>query len=230
MSMSIKLTHKIIIPEIKIVAQMEKINNTCLTFGVNKTRDKQHALRDDLATTPIHKSFYGDTKPIGNAQLLKRQENGFTTQINFDGKERLMIVPPRPVLKPIFTDYVLSQPNTITTLKRGIRKDLRLHSNNGDGTKNAMLRIKGVLNQPDVVKGFIRERGRGYWNEGSEYNGELVDMVKFYEFMNPVMYQGQTMSQMLETSKNNDVGRFYPLEDSGDMIKSIRAQVGGNGN
>lgn len=221
--MKIEIKHKFIIPKSIIDSTLDEINKNIITFGVHKEDNSKHTTRDIIQSKPLHKALYyngGNPTPIGNAELLMKNEKGFESVL-YVGNSRILIhVPSRPVLQPI----MLLNFSMFDTIKRGLNKQLRF--NNSNAFKNSLNRFKISLN--NSVFDFIKNRGMGFW-ENAEHNNPYTQAVKFFDKIGDIGILEDTgkyikdISQW-QVSRNYEKGDM-PLMDSLDLIKSIKAKV-----
>lgn len=217
-----------IVPYKKIHDTFRNINNTSLTFGVHKEDNSEHGLRDSIQKKPLHKSLYGDSSKIGNAELLAKTERGFITDININGKLTHLEVAPRPVLKPMLK-IGLHKGSFKTNIKQGLKQELSFNSING--LENAFNRISIGLSTENILN-FLKNRGGKYWSKAAKHNSPYTAAVKFLESL------GETDLYNVYNDKKGTINKisewenigFYkkadmPLQDSLDLIKSIKAKV-----
>lgn len=102
--MKIEIEHKFIIPKSIIDSTLDEINKNIITFGVHKEDNNKHTTRDIIQSKPLHKALYyngNNPTPIGNAELLMKNEKGFDSVLYINNSPKLIQVPSRPVLQPI---------------------------------------------------------------------------------------------------------------------------------
>lgn len=217
-----------IIPKQKIEETFSKINNTSLTFGVHKEDTNNHPLRDSLQNKPLHKSLYGNTKKISNAELLKKTETGFITDLYVNNRPKQIEVAPRPILVPLIKT-TFKKESTIRLLKQGIKKQLSFKSPNS--INNSLQYISLNLSTAEILN-FVKNRGGKYWSIGAKHNSPYVAMVKYLESLGESGI-GNVYNSKTQTIKNIsqwENANLYkagdlPLQDSLDLIKSIKAKV-----
>lgn len=217
-----------IIPHKTLHETFKRINNTELTFGVHKEDSNNHSLRDSLQNKTLHKSLYGNPSNINNASLLAKTEQGFITDMNIGGKIKQIEVAPRPILKPMLTQS-LKKSSGKALIKNGLKYELSFNS--PYATKDAFIHIAQNLSTENILN-FLRNRGEKYWNKNAKHNSPYTAMVKFIETL------GQSGIENFYNEKTqtiNAIGKWenaklykkgdMPLQDSLDLVKSIKAKV-----
>lgn len=221
--MKIEIEHKFIIPKSIIDSTLNEINKNIITFGVHKEDNNKHETRDIVQSKPLHKALYyngENPNPIGNAELLMRNEKGFESVLYIGNGPRLIQVPSRPVLQPI----VMLNFQMFNTIKRGLKKQLQF--NNINSFKNSLTRFERSLN--NSVFDFIKNRGMGFWRN-SEHNNPYTQAVKFFDSIGDYSILKDTGKYIKDINKWQ-VNQSYkkgdmPLMDSLDLVKSIKAKV-----
>ena len=221
--MGISVKHRYVIPKQVIDKALEEIDKTSITFGVHKNDNRKHSTRDMVQSQILHKALYyngGNPTPIGNAELLMKNEKGFESVLYIGNSPRLIHVPSRPVLQPI----MLLNFSMFDTIKRGLNKQLRF--NNSNAFRSSLNRFKINLN--NSVFDFIKNRGMGFWKD-AEHNNPYTQAVKFFDKIGDISILEDTGKYIKDISQwqvsRNYKKRDMPLMDSLDLVKSIKAKI-----
>lgn len=210
--MAAKISHEWVVPKHTMIKLFEEINATSLSFGVHSEDNDKHAQRDREQQKAVHSAFYGSTKPISNASLLRQTEEGYVTTVNRTGGRLLVIkVPPRPLLKPIMESNVRGK-----DFSQAIGNCIERVS-----TKPIEQRFGRIGKRLDV-KEYIRRMG---WR-----NARTTAMVKHLEKqLGTTEMSDDQILELVYSSSSAGVSRRQVLEDSGDLLRSIKAKVTKNG-
>lgn len=202
------IEHEWKVPKDQIYAFFKELNETTLSFGVHKEDDGKHSKRDREQRKPLHQALYKDTTPIGNAELLAQTENGFTTTIrNESGRAFSVGVPPRPILQPMFESVL--QENYYRSIKKAF-------SQVSTAPLQEKFKQESRLLTKLKIKKYIAEQG---WENAPE-----TAVVKEKEWRERLPFLGER--EMLDFIYNTQANYTKSvLEDSGDLLNSIKAKV-----
>lgn len=215
----------------KIIDNFEKLNNVELSFGVHEEDNDAHENRDRIQNTPLYKAYYSNTKPIGNATLLKKNEKGFSTTRKINGIESSLIVAPRPVLKPMINE-ICNEGLFDKYFFSGAKQQLEFNDING-AKKGLTALADGYLTFDDIVSFVLVKRGGKYWSTFAKHNGSYTQALKTISKLSSKDYglgnvydsKNDVINSKNEWSEENFSQGDEPLIDSCDMLKSIKAKV-----
>ena len=213
--MKISITHKWIIPKAKVYKTFEDINKTKLTFGVHKEDNGNHSKRDENQQKPLHALTYSDTMSIGNASLLRKVEQGSLETWNVGGRATSVEIPPREILKPCFEETYQKQKRNLT---KSIKQTIR------DMDSNALrAEIKKIAEKLDIHK-FVKKQAE--LNPDFQ-NSQLAKVIKKYDndwSMMTELMDDRQLIKLLNDLQEVEIPNTI-LEDSGDLLNSIKSKV-----